>query len=209
MSTPTDIRGLHLGSLSVLSPILKHWQQLNVAWKDGDVPWWYNERASVGILAGAIWKYGGDWILEEFGATKLAGPRKKKIYSGRCDIAFGVDGQDFWVEAKQCWPNLNGKNTSQTVETNLRVASEQAKSGKQRGYQRLAIVFATPKVKASPANRRQMDNYITSYIEQLKNGISNVTLAWTFPAQARHSRPDNAWHPYYFPGVIMTLLPVK
>jgi hypothetical protein len=150
-----------------------------------------------------------DWVLEEFGATKLAGLKSKKIYSGRADIAFGIDGQDFWGEAKQCWPNLNGKNTSQTVVANLRAASEQVKSGKQRGYKRLAIVFATPKVKASPTNRRKMDNYITGYIEQLKDNISNITLAWTFPAEARYSRPDNAWHPYYFPGVIMALLPVK
>jgi hypothetical protein len=70
MSNPVDIRGVHFGSLS---PVLKYWQVLNESWEGGDVPWWYNERASVGFLAGAVWKYGG-WVMEEFGAEKLRSP---------------------------------------------------------------------------------------------------------------------------------------
>ncbi|HSD83524.1 MAG TPA: hypothetical protein VLG46_06690 [Anaerolineae bacterium] len=98
------------------------------------MPWWYNERESVGILAGAIWKYGGDWVLEEFGTDKLAGPSKEKTFPCRCDIAFGVDGQDFWGEAKQCWPNLIGKNKSKTVETNL-----SSKNGGATKYQHTSV----------------------------------------------------------------------
>jgi hypothetical protein len=207
MSTPTDIRGLHLGSLSMLAPIFKYWQTLNETWIDtGDAPWWYNERSSVGFLAGAIWKNGG-WALEEFGTDKWVGSNKKKTFSGRCDIAFGVDGQDFWGEAKQCWPTLNGTNNSGMVIANLDRADKQVKSGKARGYKGVAIAFVVPKV--LKANRRQIDNHITSYVDQLEKTIPNVTLAWTFPAQTRYLYPGNDWRGYFFPGIIIALRPVK
>jgi hypothetical protein len=207
MSAPTDIHGLHIGSLSALLPIFKYWQKLNVVWENGDAPWWYNERTSVGVLAGALWKY-GDWVLEEFGAPKLIGPKKNR-YTGFCDIAFGVHGQDCWGEAKQCWPTLNGKNSVQMVSTNLERASKEVRSGRERGYKGLAIVFVTPKVKVSKANQEQIDSYIKNYVDQLKT-ILNITLVWIFPAPARYLYPDNDhWSSYYFPGVIMALRPAK
>ncbi len=129
MSDLVDIRGAHLGSLSVLSSVLKYWQVLNESWEGDDAPWWYTERASVGFLAGAICKYGG-WVMEEFSADKLTGGRRKKKFSGRCDIAFGVDDQNFWAEAKQCWPTLDGRNTTKMVDKNLAMASEQVRAGK-------------------------------------------------------------------------------
>ena len=94
------------------------------------------------------------------------------------------------------------------LKTNLELASKEVRAGKVRGYKGLAVVFAVPKVKVSRANQRQIDTYISKYIDQLKT-IPNITLAWTFPAQTRYLRPGNEWRSYYFPGVIMALLPVK
>ena len=209
MNIPIDIRGLHPGSLATLSPVLKYWQTLNEIWVgEGDAPWWYNERSSVGLLSGAIWKNGG-WALEEFGTDKLAGPsNKKKTFPGRCDIAFGTDGQDYWGEAKQCWPTLNGRNNINMVTKSLDRASEQVKSGKERGYEGLAIVFVTPKITKSTVNRRHIGDYITNYVDQLK-AIQNITLAWTFPARTRYLWPDNGWRDYFFPGVVMVIRPAK
>lgn len=207
MSRPTDIRGVHQGSLSVLSPMLEYWLLLNASWEGSDAPWWYNERASVSFLAGAVWKYGG-WAMEEFSADKLSAERRKKKYSGRCDIAFGIDGHDFWGEAKQCWPALDGKNTIDMVMANLALAVDQVRAGKMRGYKGLAITFVAPKVRASQANRRHIGDYIDKYIAELR-AVSSITLAWTFPAHSRFLRPDNEWYSHYFPGVILALLPVK
>jgi hypothetical protein len=207
MNNIVDMRGVHQGSLSVLSPMLEYWQLLNASWEGIDAPWWYNERASVGFLAGAVWKYGG-WVMEEFSADKLSVERRKKEYSGRCDIAFGIDGHDFWGEAKQCWPALDGKNTIDMVKGNLALAAAQVRAGKMRGYQGLAITFVAPKVRASQANRRHIGDYIEKYIAKLK-AVPSITLAWTFPAHSRFLRPDNDWYSHYFPGVILALLPVK
>lgn len=65
-------------------------------WKDvPDVPWWYNVRASVGLLAAAVWKTGG-YAFEEYST-------KKKSKVGRVDLEFGTGNEAFIVEAKQCW----------------------------------------------------------------------------------------------------------
>jgi hypothetical protein len=55
-----------------------------------DVPWWYNERASLSLFAGAVWGCHG-WVFEEFGIwRKIASKRGVKYTSGRRDIEFEV-----------------------------------------------------------------------------------------------------------------------
>ena len=54
-----DIRGIRIGSLQALRPMLKQWQEVIEWWdaknKERDASWWYNERASIRRLAGAVW----------------------------------------------------------------------------------------------------------------------------------------------------------
>ena len=144
--------------------------------------------------------------MEEFSADKLAGGNRKQKYAGRCDIAFGINDYEFWGEAKQCWPNLDGKNTTDLVKGCLAVATDQVRAGKMRGYKGLAIAFVAPKI--SRSNRRHIDDHIEKYISQLKT-IKSATLAWMFPAHSRYISPDNKWRDYFFPGVILVLQPVK
>jgi hypothetical protein len=40
------------------------------SWR-GDLPWWYNERASISVLAGAAWGTGG-LAFEEYSEDKKA-----------------------------------------------------------------------------------------------------------------------------------------
>ena len=42
-------------------------------WADDDVPWWYNERTSVGFFAAAVWKKGGK-PLRNIRRLKNSGP---------------------------------------------------------------------------------------------------------------------------------------
>jgi len=63
-----------------------------------DAPFYYTERANVGVLSGAAWKAG--WLaLEEFGVKK----RGKK--RGSCDLYIhSIDGkQGEYIEAKHTW----------------------------------------------------------------------------------------------------------
>jgi hypothetical protein len=70
----TTVKGMH-GTSRILRGVVKHWINTNLRivrdWKDlPDVPWWYNERASLSVLAGSVWKQSGGIALEELVADK-------------------------------------------------------------------------------------------------------------------------------------------
>ncbi len=93
--------------------VLVEWQSMqDTSWweEENDAPWWYNERASLSLFAGAVWKCKG-WVFEEFITKKHMTTRrgKRKNRHGQGDIMFGIKGQGFVAEAKQCWPNI-GRN---------------------------------------------------------------------------------------------------
>jgi hypothetical protein len=66
-----------------------------------DVPYHYNERATLSLLAGAIWRSDeNNFVFEEFRTEKK---RAEVVYKGRQDIWFRVSGQACYGEAKQQW----------------------------------------------------------------------------------------------------------
>jgi hypothetical protein len=83
---------------------LENWRYLmgQRGWGSRDAPWWYNERASLSLLAGALW-YADGWAFEEFVTSKR---HKRKARRGRGDLMFEVGGLKAVAEAKQCWPAL-------------------------------------------------------------------------------------------------------
>jgi hypothetical protein len=205
MAELTD-RGISLGSLQTLSPVLEEWLRINEDWEEGDAAWWYNERTVLGILAGAVWRCQGR-AIEEFLTEKRHSQKRRGSYPGRCDMVFGIGEEEFWCEAKQCWSNIgNGEKAIQKVRKNLEKAVQDVKKGIPKDIQGLAIVFVVPIVKVTPSTKQKIDEYIANFIELLQQ-IEGVTLAWTFPQDKRNldwSEDDKE----YFPGGVLVLKPV-
>ncbi|MGB0894798.1 MAG: hypothetical protein ACPGUD_10355 [Parashewanella sp.] len=92
-----------------IKPILENWLRVHrdyiEATESKDGLFWYNERANVGALAGAIWR-GGGYALEEFGVTKK---NNKKTFRGRLDLYFKYADRHVIAEAKQSWVYLAKK----------------------------------------------------------------------------------------------------
>ncbi|WP_457746288.1 hypothetical protein [Sulfurimonas sp.] len=88
--------------------IFKQWQKINRDYLEDsnfqDSLYWYNERANISCLAGAIWKIGG-YALEEY--TTVKGEDKKY---GRTDLYFSIDEIAYIIEAKHQWLQFNTKN---------------------------------------------------------------------------------------------------
>jgi hypothetical protein len=73
-----------------------------IRWSDR--PYNRNERATVSVLAGAIWRSNPEnLVLEEVRGEKHSG---SSSYLGRGDIWFLADGQQCYGEAKQEWPSV-------------------------------------------------------------------------------------------------------
>lgn len=208
------IRGKFL-QLESLYCIIEKWQELNEKicyewgnWDEKEAPWWYNERASLSIFAGAVWLCGG-WAFEEFSAFKKAiskkGNENKRI--GRCDIKFRVGKHKFVAEAKQCWPNIgsNMQEVRSKVKEDLDKACKECEQmierNIKRDYNRLGLVFAVPRLHKS--KQENIENILHQFLDELQK-ISNVTIAWTFPEYARSLRsPTGSDRDYIFPGIAM------
>jgi hypothetical protein len=70
-----------------------------------DFPYHYNERATLSIFAGALWRSDdANLVLEEFGTEKKGAAGD---YKGRQDIWFRASSHSCIGEAKQKWVRLN------------------------------------------------------------------------------------------------------
>jgi hypothetical protein len=66
-------------------------------------PYFYNERATLSLFAGAVWRSNpANLVLEEFCDEKCS---TGDPYKGRSDIWFEAGGQSCFAEAKQDWPS--------------------------------------------------------------------------------------------------------
>jgi hypothetical protein len=206
--------GVSTPVLRPLRPALKHWCKIvnPVEWwkADRDVPWWYNERASVSLLAGAIWKSGG-WCFEEFimpGKKSKSGSTKHRRSSGRGDLQFEIGGcsSTFVAEAKQCYPLLKKgdhdvKRALKTIKSTLGRASEDASCLPDWGYP-VAIAFVAPKVAVAEMVCR--DDRLQSLVAEIRTW-HDTAVAWTFPERPSHP----VWHGLQFPGAMVFLRKVS
>jgi hypothetical protein len=99
MATIKDLSGVRVGALKPLQPILDKWEKLTnlESWfLEPDATWWNNERATLSIFAGAIWR-SGELVIEEFATEKI---KRTQLKAGRCDIIFRVGRKVFLGEAK-------------------------------------------------------------------------------------------------------------
>jgi len=121
----------HKKDFQKLKPIFEEWLKLNRDYielmESDDNLYWYNERANISALAGAVWRRGG-FALEEFSAEK-GSKRERKI--GRIDLYFHFQGLDAICEAKHLFlylPEHNKKCLKDKIEDNLRFAFDDLKT---------------------------------------------------------------------------------
>ena len=98
----------------VWTKILKSWiniHEIYYSQTKGDKAYYYNERASISLLAASIWKKEGV-AIEEYKAKKI---REDKKENGRVDLWFHLDEYSAIVEAKHLRRNV--KEFSKNSET--------------------------------------------------------------------------------------------
>ncbi|MBI4847986.1 MAG: hypothetical protein HY808_05325 [Nitrospirae bacterium] len=186
-------KGIHCKPNLPLSNILKKWVSLNTKianiWKHRkDVPWWYNERADISIFAGAAWLSHG-LVFEEFVDEKTKKPggaqKAKRKFKGRVDLYLSIDGQDFIIEAKQCWSGASSVNVdvANRIQKVMERACEDIRKSHPHGQRRLAFVFVVPDIKV--AYGKTMDQRILAWIDRIKR-IDCDAMAWIFPVESRN-----------------------
>lgn len=209
MKTMSHTSNVAPGKLVELEEMLWEWSHIQLRsiriWED-DAPWWYGERASISVLAGAIWRSGGI-ALEEYAVEKEQSEEgdRNVVRSGRNDLYFNLHQSDFILEAKSYWPNLMSDDIYTGLKNNLKLASDDVKQVKNEyGARRLAAVFIgakIPKTKMSKAGEKINESLLPAL-----NKFDNSAMAWIFPENARHLVSDNGYH---YPGAAIVIQEVK
>jgi hypothetical protein len=204
-----DIRSSRLKGLR---PTLKRWICLNgdlaKRWaKIRDVPWWYRERALLGILAGAVWLSKGV-ALEEYSDEKrrLSGRGRilPRSYAGRVDLYFEISAASFAAEAKHVWlPSSKHKDQKAKLESCLNHACRDIRKLRAVGTQRLAIVFVSPYVTAKSVG--DLERHVEWALEEVQS-IRADAVAWIFPELGEYGKARDG---SICPGIAMLIKEVR
>lgn len=191
-------------SIKAIEHIL--WEWINVLerftreWKSEDFPWWYNERACIGMLSGAIWRSGGapleEYVSEkvkdrsEFGGTNMSN-------RARTDLYFSYRDKEYIAEAKQWWPDLEVHETHVTgLAESLRNAENDAHAVNEECNVRLSVVFAIPK--AAHAALGNLSGLVKDWRDRIDADANDYSArALYFPEVGSQAR-DEYW---IYPGI--------
>lgn len=183
--------GVLPGGLHALEETLWEWtfalERSCRLWDWKDAPWWYGERASLSVLAGAIWKSGGV-ALEEYAVERRKGVRRGRQgrSMGRNDLYFNLGRSDFVLEAKVLWINMRSEGALSNLGETLNRAKADVRSVKDTyGARRLAAVFVSPSI--AERHIHKMDESIERLLDALKKE-EHCARSWSFFDKQRTRR---------------------
>jgi hypothetical protein len=193
------------GPLPHFKPILENWCKIVVSWCDRisweDCPWWYGERASLGLFALAAWEF-GTAPIEEYSTEKGKGRAR---YTGRGDLLIPIGEKDYIIEAKQKWISISHRVTKGEIKLDdaiLYVCDDVRNSTEFRG-KRAGLVFAVPYLPES--EEEFMDERLGEFVHMLRDR-DDCAVAWVFPEQARCGYELEG---YLYPGIAVLIRPLR
>lgn len=220
-----------LGGLVGLRPVLEAWAERSYAYCEchgfDDNSWWYNERASISVLAGAAWGLRGWCALEEFPTDKRrkgeipdskadAGEIIPERHRGRCDLWIG-GAHGYALEAKQAWQSIgpHAKGDNPRVRKQLDAAWDATGClAADEADTRVAAVFVSPYLPVSAVRSERIDGAVDrqkvhaaveAWLPTLKlTRRKHVdAFAWIFPEKCEGFVSSSK--KYVFPGSVLIL----
>lgn len=203
-----------------LSPVLSQWikyvEHFSEVRKD-DACYWYNERASLSVLAAAAWA-ANSWIgFEEFSTQKRGDTRDKKSgkvknFKGRCDLLLCSPNQnniaEYAVEAKQTWQSIGNSDDYRygaLKKTQKQAWKDAGELDSEEAAHRLALTICVPFISQRTAADAtvQAEDLIKGWMKGLINRsvVPWDAIAWCFPGRTRKLGFDD--YGTISPGVVL------
>lgn len=203
--------------LKGLRPVLQSWVKLVKDYCRMDSfehnPWSYNERASIGTLAGAAWRTPGWLATEEYCTTKVQSIPKSGIEMdgdrrGRCDLLLETSDTTYAIEAKHAWQPIS-KGASTLLKGMLLALKDANDLTDDEGDQLIAATFTSPYLVLPPtwngaADLRETRRQVLSWLNENVHGKFH-NYAYVFPWQVEQYVSKHGRRLY--PGVVLTLAP--
>lgn len=223
MSKAKTIKGIEVWrSDQELEDLLSAWIKAIVRYTSAnelDNPWWYNERASLSVLAGAAWTLKNWHALEEFSTLKRyrtlePGVDSGSLRNGRCDLYVQSPRTSFAIEAKQTVQSIGTSSDGYTL-THRAMQKAWEDSGDLNNWEadrRFSVTFIVPSIPRKEVLIEGKQNVCVRKVEQavkgwltnqpFSRGKSNkpTNFAFVFP---QLGNPHYSQSERYYPGVVM------
>ncbi len=165
-------------------------------WDGDDLPYWYNERANVSVLAGAAWR-AGFIALEEYQIVKESS--EKECKTGRNDLYLSDRENDIYIEAKVLFPEIDSLNifaqSGAVKEKRDQAVSDASKIKDESNL--VGAVFVVPYLN----DKSNSENRICSFIAEIEKYDVPIK-AWCFSKEWQKAKSHNDRH---YPGVALLL----
>lgn len=215
--------------LSKLTAILKNWCYLHTFYtetRSEDAGYWYNERASISVLAAAAW-HEKNWVaLEEYSTRKINSNEEARNSatvgdrSGRCDLFIGSKNGNaqFAIEAKQAWQRIGNRVDDPYAQLNHSVDAAWNDARHLilgEASKRLAITFCSPSIHVTTLQWHEkkgqsIEDIIKCWLADLHVRLENNEfhgLAYCFPKNTRRLKSEHNQRIY--PGTVMLIKECK
>lgn len=188
-----------------LKTVLDHWVDMIEQYSkaiEKDACYWFNERATLSVLAAASWRSSGWIALEEYSTDKIRsenknGKKKGEEKTGRCDLYLCGPEYSYACEAKQAWHkvenNCDYSGISAALDAAWKASSELSSD---EADKRLAMCFCVPHFEKEP---KKVD--IDKWVNGCKN-FNHIAFAYSFPETNRCLKGDDNT---YYPGVALII----
>lgn len=211
------LKGIKIKDLFIFKKTLQEWIKLNVQfvnlWKvKKDIPWWYNERAVLSVLAGAIWHQKEAIAFEEYSISKRWREKgRSTTYPGRQDIYIKIGKTEFICEVKDTWSGateivpsrIEKAKRIEKIKKKLNLACSDIRSSPSNSMIRVGILFIKPYINNS-LNEQEVNERIKSWLDMITdhNNIEYSCCAWVFP---KESRMFKGKYSNIYPGTVLLL----
>ncbi|WLH14085.1 hypothetical protein PSH58_07055 [Pseudomonas hefeiensis] len=175
--------------LEFLRPVLERWfdciDRYNAVRGDNDTPYWFDEKANLGLLSAAAWM--AEMVTLQNTPTRKQNEEGERNVSADLFIA-GTEERAF-IQATQRWPKVKSLNLNQPL---LDVTSD-AKRISYSSDLRLGCLFVAPQKAQQSATPEELQDMIDELQKE-----NTCAVAWYFPYAYRKLR-NEAGH--YHPGI--------
>ena len=227
MSKAKTIKGLEvLSGDHDLEILLSAWIKAIIRYtfaNERDNPWWYNERASLSVLASAAWTLKNWHALEEFSTRKRyrtlePGVDSGALRHGRCDLHIQSPNSSFAVEAKQTVQSIGVRSDGKFF-ANRAMRKAWEDSGDLSHWEadrRLAVTCIVPSIPMSEVLiseageervclkkvEQAIKYWLTDQSSFIGTSGKSTDCAFVFPQLGNPYYTENE---RYYPGVVLVL----
>lgn len=201
---PSGVKVTSKKGLSEWEILLNQWISLTNKYCDAfsgkDAPYYYNERANIGVLSGAAWTIG--WLsLEEFQHEK----KTREKWLGRADLYLSSEKDEFYVEAKYRPVSLESRDgIVEITNESIKLAIKDSKATRRTIGGGSVVAAAFIPVYLSVNKLETMDEKVSKAIEKMMSANFHG-LAWTFPQEMKKSNIND----YIYPGIFLAVVNEK